>query len=158
MRQFCARGVVCLSPKRSRKTNAGGTHICMSDLPQKNPHPPAKKHLSSPPQRPSLKVLAEYLNLSPSTISFVLNNAPGRSIPPATRERVRAAARKFNYQPSLIARKLQGQRVKTVGITRRSSAARESFCSGRAIFISRCITATGRSCLRRTRRSWARVG
>lgn len=61
-------------------------------------------------------MLAEYLNLSPSTISFVLNDAPGRSIPAATRERVRAAAAKFNYQPSLVARQLQGQRVKTVGI------------------------------------------
>ncbi len=67
-------------------------------------------------QRPSLKLLAEYLDLSPSTISFVLNDSPGRSIPQATRERVRAAARKFNYQPSMIARKLQGQRIKTVGI------------------------------------------
>ncbi len=67
-------------------------------------------------QRPSLKMLAEHLNLSPSTISFVLNNAPGRSIPQSTRERVRAAARAFNYQPSMIARKLQGQRMKTVGI------------------------------------------
>ncbi len=67
-------------------------------------------------QRPSLKMLAEHLSLSPSTISFVLNNAPGRSIPQATRERVRAAARAFNYQPSMIARKLQGQRMKTVGI------------------------------------------
>jgi len=67
-------------------------------------------------RRPSLKLLAEYLDLSPSTISFVLNNAPGRSIPDATRERIRAAARKFNYQPSLIARKLQGQRMNTIGI------------------------------------------
>ncbi len=66
--------------------------------------------------RPSLKIIAEYLDLSPSTVSFVLNDVPGRSIPVATRERVRAAARKFNYQPSLIARKLQGQRINTVGI------------------------------------------
>ncbi len=88
----------------------------MSDLPRKSVHTPEQKQENSPPQRPSLKVLAEYLDLSPSTISFVLNDAPGRSIPAATRERVRAAARKFNYQPSLIARKLQGQRIKTVGI------------------------------------------
>jgi len=70
----------------------------------------------APAVRPSLKILAEYLDLSPSTISFVLNNAPGRSIPDGTRERIREAARKFNYQPSLIARKLQGQRINTVGI------------------------------------------
>ena len=90
----------------------------MTKLPAKNPDsdPTSKQAASVPMERPSLKLLAEYLNLSPSTISFVLNDSPGRSIPAATRERVRAAARKFNYQPSMIARKLQGQRIKTVGI------------------------------------------
>ena len=61
-------------------------------------------------------MLAEHLDLSPATVSFVLNNAPGRSIPPATRERVKAAAKKFGYQPSLIARSLQGLRTQTIGI------------------------------------------
>ena len=87
--------------------------------PPRRPATPATHGNGEPaplPQRPSLKLLAEHLGLSPSTISFVLNDAPGRSIPEATRERVRAAARKFNYQPSLIARKLQGQQIKTVGI------------------------------------------
>jgi DNA-binding LacI/PurR family transcriptional regulator len=67
-------------------------------------------------RRVSLKMLAEHLNLSPSTVSFVLNNSPGRSIPEATRERVRAAAAKFNYHPSMIARSLLGKRMQTVGI------------------------------------------
>ncbi len=73
---------------------------------------------SAPKQgRPvSLKMLAEHLDLSPATVSFVLNNAPNRSIPEATRERVRAAAREFNYQPSLVARLLQGKRSQTIGI------------------------------------------
>jgi DNA-binding LacI/PurR family transcriptional regulator len=74
---------------------------------------------STPPpnaRRVSLKMLAEHLDLSPATVSFVLNNAPGRSIPPATRERVKAAAKKFGYQPSLIARSLQGLRTQTIGI------------------------------------------
>src|SRR5579875_2974565 len=73
---------------------------------------------SAPKQgRPvSLKMLAEHLDLSPATVSFVLNNAPNRSIPEATRERVRAAARKFNYQPSMVARLLQGKGSQTVGI------------------------------------------
>ncbi|MBS1801023.1 MAG: LacI family DNA-binding transcriptional regulator [Acidobacteria bacterium] len=61
-------------------------------------------------------MLGEHLGLSPSTVSFVLNNTPGRSIPEATRDRVRAAAKKFNYQPSMIARSLQGKRMQTVGI------------------------------------------
>ncbi len=77
---------------------------------------PASPETGALIQRPSLKLLAEYLDLSPSTISYVLNEVPNRSIPSTTRERVRAAARKFNYHPSMIARKLQGQRIKTVGI------------------------------------------
>ncbi len=79
-------------------------------------HPPKRDPQTAPPPRPGLKLLAEHLNLSPSTISFVLNNTPNRSIPEATRERVRAAALHFNYRPSLIARKLQGQRSQTIGI------------------------------------------
>src|SRR5258708_39107989 len=68
-------------------------------------------------ERPvSLKILADYLGLWPATVSVVLNNVPGRSIPAETRERVRAAARKFNYQPSLLARSLRKQRTFTVGV------------------------------------------
>jgi DNA-binding LacI/PurR family transcriptional regulator len=67
-------------------------------------------------RRINLKLLGEHLRLSPSTISFVLNNAPGRSIPEVTRERVRKAAAELNYQPSVIARTLRGQRMQTVGI------------------------------------------
>src|ERR1700722_2104618 len=76
---------------------------------------PTLSSKSSAP-RASLKFLAKHLDLSPSTISFVLNNTPGRSIPEATRERVRAAAAHFNYHPSMIARTLQGKRMQTVGI------------------------------------------
>lgn len=68
------------------------------------------------PRRTSLKLLGEHLGLSPSTISFVLNDTPGRSIPEATRERVRKAAAELNYQPSMIARTLRGHRMKTIGI------------------------------------------
>jgi DNA-binding LacI/PurR family transcriptional regulator len=61
-------------------------------------------------------MLAAYLNLSPSTISYVLNDSPGRSIPSSTRERGKAAAAKFNYRPSMIARTLQGKRMQTIGV------------------------------------------
>ena len=68
-------------------------------------------------ERPvSLKILADYLGLCPATVSVVLNNVPGRSIPPETRERVRDAAHKFNYQPSLLARSLRKKRTFTVGV------------------------------------------
>jgi DNA-binding LacI/PurR family transcriptional regulator len=71
---------------------------------------------NSDARQANLKMLAEYLGLSPSTVSFVLNNTPGRSIPESTRARVKAAAEKFNYRPSMIARTLQGKRMQTIGI------------------------------------------
>jgi DNA-binding LacI/PurR family transcriptional regulator len=65
----------------------------------------------------SLKILGEYLGLSPATISLVINNAPGaKSISPPTRLRVLAAAKKFDYRPSFFARALQGQRTFSVGV------------------------------------------
>ena len=77
----------------------------------------ARKEKQNGGEKPvSLKILADYLGLCPATVSVVLNNVPGRSIPAETRERVRAAARKFNYQPSLLARSLRKQRTFTVGV------------------------------------------
>jgi len=65
----------------------------------------------------NLKVMAEYLDLSPATVSIVLNNAPGaKSIAPATRERVLAAAKKLDYRPNTIARSLRMRQTLTVGV------------------------------------------
>jgi DNA-binding LacI/PurR family transcriptional regulator len=76
-----------------------------------------KSNGPEPGQTISLRTLGEYLNLSPATISLVLNNAPGvRSIPPETRERVREAAKKFNYRPSFFARSLRKGQTFSVGV------------------------------------------
>ncbi len=65
----------------------------------------------------NLKVMAEYLDLSPATVSIVLNNAPGaKSIAPATRERVLAAAKKLDYRPNTIARSLRMRQTFTIGV------------------------------------------
>jgi DNA-binding LacI/PurR family transcriptional regulator len=64
----------------------------------------------------SLKKLAEYLDLNPATVSVVLNEVPGRSIPQGTRDRIKAAAKELNYQPSLLARSLRNRRTLTIGI------------------------------------------
>jgi DNA-binding LacI/PurR family transcriptional regulator len=64
----------------------------------------------------SLKKLAEHLDLNPATVSVVLNEVPGRSIPQSTRDRVKAAAKELNYQPSLLARSLRNRRTLTIGI------------------------------------------
>jgi LacI family transcriptional regulator len=62
-------------------------------------------------------MLAEHLDLSPASVSLVLNRAPAaRAIPPATQERIRAAAAKFNYRPNTIAKSLRHRRTLTVGV------------------------------------------
>jgi LacI family transcriptional regulator len=74
---------------------------------------------TEPPQGQvvSLRTLGEYLDLSPATISLVLNNAPGvRSIPQDTRDRVIEAANKFNYRPSFYARSLRKRQSYSVGV------------------------------------------
>lgn len=65
----------------------------------------------------TLKILAEYLDLSPATVSIVLNNSPvAKSISLATRQRVLAAAKKFEYRPNLHARMLRTRLTNTVGL------------------------------------------
>jgi len=65
----------------------------------------------------TLKVLADYLDLSPATISLVLNNSPlAKSIPLVTRQRVHAAAEKFDYRPNLHARMLRSRLTNTIGV------------------------------------------
>jgi LacI family transcriptional regulator len=65
----------------------------------------------------TLKILAEYLDLSPATVSIVLNNSPvAKSISLATRQRVHAAAKKFEYRPNLHARMLRARLTNTVGV------------------------------------------
>src|SRR3984885_2945985 len=77
-----------------------------------------KAGIKPDPDRPtSLRTLGEYLNLSPATISLVLNNAPGvRSIPQETRDRVVEAAAKFDYRPSFYARSLRKRQSFSIGV------------------------------------------
>ena len=74
---------------------------------------------SPPTGTPSigLKELAAHLGLSSATVSLVINRSPGaKSIPHATQERVRAAARELNYRPNLMARSLRQKRSFTIGV------------------------------------------
>src|ERR1039458_4910298 len=64
----------------------------------------------------TLKQLAAHLGLNPATVSVVLNDVAGRSIPQVTRDRIKAAAKEMNYQPSLLARALRNRRTLTIGI------------------------------------------
>lgn len=65
----------------------------------------------------SLKTLAKYLKLSPATISVVLNDsATAHEIPQKTKDRVFAAANKFNYRPNVWARSLRKKRSFAIGV------------------------------------------
>jgi DNA-binding LacI/PurR family transcriptional regulator len=65
----------------------------------------------------TLKTLADYLDLSPATVSIVLNNSPvAQSIPAATKQRIHAAAKKFSYRPNLHARMLRSRLTNTIGV------------------------------------------
>jgi len=79
--------------------------------------PAAKKTPSRTRKQTSLKDLAAYLGCSAATVSFVINRAPAAdSIPQRTKDKILAAAAKFNYRPNLLARSLRTQRSFIVGV------------------------------------------
>jgi DNA-binding LacI/PurR family transcriptional regulator len=91
----------------------GSTSVAGSD----SPGTATNTNLMAASNKPtSLKKLAQHLGLNPATVSVVLNDVPGRNIPQATRDRIKAAAKELNYQPSLLARSLRNRRTLTIGI------------------------------------------
>jgi len=65
----------------------------------------------------SLRALADFLKLSPATVSVVMNNSPAAdAIPAHTKERIRKAARSLHYRPNFFARSLSLKRGFTVGV------------------------------------------
>src|ERR1700721_1435762 len=65
----------------------------------------------------NLRMLAEHLELSQTTVSLVLNNSPSaKSIPQETRDRVVAAAERLNYRPNYFARSLRQSKSMSVGV------------------------------------------
>lgn len=68
-------------------------------------------------ERPTLKDLASHLNLSPATISLVLNRSPvADAIPEETQQRVFAGARELGYRPNYIAVSLRSRRTNSIGV------------------------------------------
>lgn len=67
--------------------------------------------------RPSLKDIAKELNLSKTTVSWVLSGqARQKGISEATANKVIEYAMKLNYQPNLLARSLNTGETKTIGL------------------------------------------
>jgi DNA-binding LacI/PurR family transcriptional regulator len=77
----------------------------------------AQRPKKSRRERPTLKDLASHLDLSPATISLVLNRSPvAAAIPEDTHRRVFAAARELGYHPNYIAVSLRSRRTNTIGV------------------------------------------
>ncbi len=77
----------------------------------------AKGKDSTPSTHVNLRMLAEHLELSQTTVSLVLNNSPSaKSIPQETRNRVMEAATRLNYRPNYFARSLRQSRSMSVGV------------------------------------------
>ncbi len=63
----------------------------------------------------TIKDIAKKLNISVSTVSYVMNDGP-RNVPDAVKARVLAAADELGYRPNRIARMLVTQKSHTIGV------------------------------------------
>jgi DNA-binding LacI/PurR family transcriptional regulator len=83
--------------------------------------------------RITLRDVAREAGVSPTTVSFVLNDTPRQTIPDATRERVRDAAVRLGYTPHRIARALREGSARIVLLTTgpwRGGASLDQFIAG----------------------------
>lgn len=76
-----------------------------------------KKNVSKPDSVVTLKQVAQQVQLSPGTVSAVLNDSPSaKHIPESTRNRIITAARELKYRPNFMARSLRNKRTYTIGV------------------------------------------
>jgi len=65
----------------------------------------------------TLRTVADYVGVTPATVSAVINNsAAARAFPQRTKDRVLTAARKLNYRPNFLARSLRVKRTYMIGV------------------------------------------
>lgn len=69
-----------------------------------------------PVERPTQQQIAQVAGVSRTTVSFVLNDVPGVTISPETRQRVLEAAARLNYYPDAAARRLVSGRTQTLAL------------------------------------------
>jgi len=62
----------------------------------------------------NIRDFAKLAGVSKTTVSMALNDNP--RIPQKTKEKVLEAAKKFNYQPSMVARSLKSKKTKAIGL------------------------------------------
>lgn len=75
------------------------------------------KNFLNPNAQITLKQLAEYIGLSPGTVSVVLNNTSrAENIPQKTKNKIFEAAKEHGYRPHYFARSLRANRSFTIGV------------------------------------------
>lgn len=62
------------------------------------------------------KDIAKRANVSQATVSYVLNNVPGKSIPESTRKRILDAVAELNYIPNSAAKRLKNNRSNCIAV------------------------------------------
>ena len=67
-------------------------------------------------RRPTMKDVARVARVSPSAVSFVLNDRTDARIGKEARERILAAVEELGFRPDLTARHLRMQRTHTIGL------------------------------------------
>lgn len=65
---------------------------------------------------PSMYDVARVAGVSQTTVSFIVNDAPGSNIPQETRDRVWAVIEELGWRPNAMARSLRMQRSQTIGL------------------------------------------
>lgn len=63
---------------------------------------------------PTIKDVAQLANVSPTTVSYVINGT--RYVTPATEARILAAIKELDFHPDFVARSLRARRTLTVGL------------------------------------------
>lgn len=74
-------------------------------------------------RRATLKDVAREAGVTTATVSYVINDTPGQSIRPETRERVLAAVAELHYAPNAHARTLRSHNIPCVGVVIRKNLA-----------------------------------
>ncbi len=74
-------------------------------------------------KRTTLKDVAAEAGVTAATVSYVINNTPGQTIRPETRERVLKAVEKLRYTPNVHARTLRNRNCPCVGLVLRKNLA-----------------------------------
>lgn len=65
----------------------------------------------------TIRDVAKKSGFSPTTVSFVLNDAPlAKHIPDETKERIRRVVQDLGYQPNVLAKYLRNKRSNTIGV------------------------------------------